>query len=441
MNSRNFKVHVVGEISSNEVESVKDKLHSVLEETECGLSVVELDHHNEDISLVYQRALDGNMLIVYGMPWNFPSFGSLSRSLFGPHRDAEGVLEYVKKINIVATNKNEKMAWENYLVFLHQLITWSSTQVDDFLPAKEFLKNVFIVSSIDEIVIPNKDEAQKSLHPVPPEDNVVMELDAGLQEELNRDFIGLQTQVIYGDQPVYGENITAAVISCATPLLPYSASDYRLFDEVGRSLANQGITHLYGAAVNPGVMRALAEPSWKAGGTVMGVISAREYIYYEKPRPTTEMPWAMLNLEKIYITPHLAARTRRLLSADFLIIGPGGTGTIDEWTLFQTDPKHKDKPVFLINANGHLDHLEAFILNLLQQGLLKNPVHFIKSPSDVTDVFIPAIESIKECLLKRDSSEKSSQGYHFRQFKPANHQQKATVDEEKDDACLFGARP
>ena len=111
---KNFTVHVIGRMPEELVTQLKTKLSTELVKLDLKPEIVQLDE-KKHISTAYHETFNGEMLIIYGIPYNVPHFGSLSQDLFGLMEDKQTkVREYPKKIYIYATTEKEQKVWQCY---------------------------------------------------------------------------------------------------------------------------------------------------------------------------------------------------------------------------------------------------------------------------------------------------------------------------------------
>jgi len=117
--------------------------------------------------------------------------------------------------------------------------------------------------------------------------------------------------------------------------------------QVGRTLAENGITIVYGGS-SLGSMGRLAEAALAAGGKVIGVL----------PRFMDELEWGHRALTELRLVEDMHERKRVMLElADAAIALPGGCGTLEE--LFEAITWKRlglfFGPVVLVNVNRFFD--------------------------------------------------------------------------------------
>lgn len=136
----------------------------------------------------------------------------------------------------------------------------------------------------------------------------------------------------------------------------------RLF---GRTLAEQGLTLVYGAG-NIGLMGAAADAALEAGGRVVGVI----------PEFLKSKEVAHLGLSELHVTQTMHERKALMAQlSDAFVALPGGFGTFDElfeiltWAQLSVHAK----PVGLFNVSGFYEPLMALVRHACEQGFA--PTH------------------------------------------------------------------
>jgi hypothetical protein len=137
-------------------------------------------------------------------------------------------------------------------------------------------------------------------------------------------------------------------------------------EELGRTLAERGITVVYGGAKN-GLMGVLARSAVLTGGRVVGVL----------PRFLKAKELAFEGLDELHDVDNMHERKAKMaeLSEGFIAL-PGGLGTLEEffevatWGQIGLHPK----PCGLLNAHGYFDKLLDFLDHTVAEGFVK-PVH------------------------------------------------------------------
>jgi uncharacterized protein (TIGR00730 family) len=154
------------------------------------------------------------------------------------------------------------------------------------------------------------------------------------------------------------------------------ASHRDLARDLGEKMAANGIQLVYGGG-RVGVMGAVANAVLKADGVVTGVIPdfliQREHGHHD-----------VTNLEIVASMHERKARMAEL--SDAFIVLPGGLGTLEE--LFEIMTWRQlglhDKPIVVINPDGHWDRLRELIHDLVSAGYARPEntrlVHFVTDP-------------------------------------------------------------
>lgn len=147
--------------------------------------------------------------------------------------------------------------------------------------------------------------------------------------------------------------------------------------DLGEKMAANGIQLVYGGG-RVGVMGAVANAVLKADGVVTGVIPdfliQREHGHHD-----------VTNLEIVASMHERKARMAEL--SDAFIVLPGGLGTLEE--LFEIMTWRQlglhDKPIVVINPDGHWDRLRELIHDLVSAGYARPEntrlVHFVTDPA------------------------------------------------------------
>lgn len=145
--------------------------------------------------------------------------------------------------------------------------------------------------------------------------------------------------------------------------LGYDTKIQELAYELGKTLAQDGITVVYGAA-KIGIMGQVAKGALENNGRVVGVIP--EFLQIKEIVHT--------ELHELYVTQTMAERKLKLidLSEGFIAL-PGGFGTLEE--LFEVVTALQlgqiQKPVAVLNINGYYDNLFAMVDTMVTNGFLK----------------------------------------------------------------------
>ena len=122
-------------------------------------------------------------------------------------------------------------------------------------------------------------------------------------------------------------------------------------DRLGRLLARQGITLVYGGG-SVGAMGALADGALAEGGRVIGVL----------PRFMYELEWGHSRLTELQLVNDLHERKRLMIEeVDAIVALPGGSGTLEELLEAITWKRLGlyVNPIVLVNIQGFFDALVA----------------------------------------------------------------------------------
>jgi uncharacterized protein (TIGR00730 family) len=132
--------------------------------------------------------------------------------------------------------------------------------------------------------------------------------------------------------------------------------------EFGRTLAEQGVTLVYGAG-NVGLMGVAADAALAAGGRVVGVI----------PEFLKAKEVAHVGLSELHVTETMHQRKALMAElSDGFIALPGGFGTFDE--LFEiltwAQLSVHDKPVGMLDVGGFFKPLQAMVDRAVEEGFV-----------------------------------------------------------------------
>lgn len=134
-------------------------------------------------------------------------------------------------------------------------------------------------------------------------------------------------------------------------------------ENLGRLLASEGITLVYGGA-GVGTMGAVARAAQEAGGRVVGVI----------PDHLVQIELAPSDLHELHRVDSMHERKALMAElADGFIALPGGLGTLEEFAEVTTWSQlglHA-KPTGLLNIDGFYDHLLAFLDHAVAERFLR----------------------------------------------------------------------
>jgi uncharacterized protein (TIGR00730 family) len=133
--------------------------------------------------------------------------------------------------------------------------------------------------------------------------------------------------------------------------------------ELGSTLANRGITLIYGGA-SVGLMGVVADAALTAGGEVTGVIT-QSLAGHEIAHQT------LTRLDVVTTMHERKARMAEL--SDAFIMLPGGFGTYEEFMESVTWAQLgiHDKPCGVLNVDGFFDDLLSFLRHAVDSGFIK----------------------------------------------------------------------
>lgn len=150
-------------------------------------------------------------------------------------------------------------------------------------------------------------------------------------------------------------------------------------EEVGRTLAEQGIGLVYGGG-GVGLMGVVADAALAAGGEVIGVI----------PEALKALEVEHKNLTSIHVVPDMHSRKAMMLGlSDAVIAMPGGFGTLDELfeALTWSQLDYHRKLCGILNVAGYYDHLLAWVKHSVDSGLVKAVnMELIVAADNIADV-------------------------------------------------------
>ena len=132
---------------------------------------------------------------------------------------------------------------------------------------------------------------------------------------------------------------------------------------VGKTLANQGLSLIYGGG-SVGLMGTVADAILANGGEAIGVI------------PSFMEPWEVQHkgLTECIVTDSMHTRKQLMAEkSDAVIALPGGWGTLDELFEILTWRQlglHK-MPIGILNINGFYDHLLVMLEKMVSEGFVK----------------------------------------------------------------------
>ena len=152
----------------------------------------------------------------------------------------------------------------------------------------------------------------------------------------------------------------AVCVYCAS--VPAHPELLALAAKVGEAIADRGWTLVSGGG-NVSAMGALAAGARAHGGRTIGVI----------PKPLVHKEVADVDADELVVTDTMRDRKQVMEDrSDAFIALPGGIGTLEE--LFETWTAGylgmHDKPVVLLDPDGHYDGLWAWLESLVESGFV-----------------------------------------------------------------------
>lgn len=134
--------------------------------------------------------------------------------------------------------------------------------------------------------------------------------------------------------------------------------------EVGRTLAERGITVVYGGG-GTGLMGCVANGALAAGGTVIGVI----------PEALVGPELAHPDLAELHVVQTMAERKAMMADlADVFVALPGGAGTLEEiveqwsWAMLG----YHSKPCGFLDVLGYWSPMKELVSHMQEQGFLSD---------------------------------------------------------------------
>ncbi len=164
--------------------------------------------------------------------------------------------------------------------------------------------------------------------------------------------------------------------------------------QTGELLAENGITMVYGVG-DEGMMGSAFQGIRNKNGRVIGITTPK-LLELQCRDQTVFKP------EEIKVVDTLEERKMRMFElGEVILVGPGGWGTIDEFSEFavkiQTGEIHK-KPMIFLNFNEFWRPLQELLLNMLQEGTLNQDkvdfIEFVEHPDEIFE----AVEKVQNRL-------------------------------------------
>ncbi len=167
----------------------------------------------------------------------------------------------------------------------------------------------------------------------------------------------------------------------------------------GELLAENDITMVFGIGDN-GLMGSMFQGVRNKNGKVVGITTLK-LLELQCKDPT------VFKLGEIKIVSNLTHRKKDMFQmGEAILVGPGGWGTIDEFSefavLIQTGEVPK-KPMLFLNYNGFWNPFRELMLDMLQEGTLNQDkvdfVDFVDSPEEI-------FETLQKVQNRIDSAKK-----------------------------------
>lgn len=158
----------------------------------------------------------------------------------------------------------------------------------------------------------------------------------------------------------------------------YKKAGYKL----GRWIAEHGHTLIFGAG-STGVMGAVAEGAYRAGGRTIGIL----------PEKLNETSTPFEHLNKKIVTKTMHERKQLMESlADIFVICPGGFGTFEEIAEVISLKRlgYFNTPIIFLNMNGYYDKLFEMFDVLVNEKFGANDVlsmfEIVSTPEEVLEL-------------------------------------------------------
>lgn len=153
--------------------------------------------------------------------------------------------------------------------------------------------------------------------------------------------------------------------------------------QVGELLASKGITMVYGVG-DEGMMGSVFQGVRNKNGRVIG-ITTKKLLELQCRDQSVYRPG------EIKVVENLSQRKFEMFQlGEAILVGPGGWGTIDEFSEFAVLIQTKDlpkKPMVFLNFNDFWKPLQELILNMLQEGTLDQDkvdfIEFVEYPDEI----------------------------------------------------------
>ncbi len=156
-----------------------------------------------------------------------------------------------------------------------------------------------------------------------------------------------------------------------------------LGDELGRWLAQNGFTLVYGGATG-GLMSRVSNAARQAGGEVIGVV----------PKRIIEAGRLAHNSTKIYKVANMSRRKQKMKDlADCFVCLPGSYGTLDEMfdVIASGTVNEHNKPVIILNYKGFYEGLRIEAEHMRSLRFLPKEEHY-------KPLFVPTLQDVYNIL-------------------------------------------
>lgn len=191
--------------------------------------------------------------------------------------------------------------------------------------------------------------------------------------------------------------IKSATVFCS------AASTYephvKLMQELGRFLVKNHWTLVFGGG-SLGLMGTVLRSVKDADGKVRGIITGK-LLNVELPNPEIYKDGELEIVETMNVRKH-----KLFEYGDIVIIGPGGWGTVDEFSEMAVGIQIGDvkrKPMIFLNADGFWEPLKKQIATMVDaQTLDETKLDFIGF-ADTIDAILPAIEKVQAQIKASDA--------------------------------------
>ena len=146
-------------------------------------------------------------------------------------------------------------------------------------------------------------------------------------------------------------------------------------------LASKGHTVVCGGGSH-GLMGKIISVMVKNGGYVVGVI----------PKFMREVEWDSKQLDQLIVVEDMRQRKKQMIeNADAIVALAGGCGTLEELMEVITLKRlgQFTKPIIILNTNGFYNHLELFLLKMVDENFINKESidiwKFVDYPEQVLD--------------------------------------------------------